>query len=135
MTPTEVTAVGGLVLSLIALVVLPVVFHRQTARQLKAQSEREEVKEQAKQDAAKAASDVVSWDGINRALQRTAQDAEIVHQKRITQLREDFAAETARLKQQTDYDLDRANARIRELAAQVESLERRLGAADSSSQQ
>jgi muconolactone delta-isomerase len=134
---TELTGVGALLVSVIVAIVLPVLFKKQTANQLKAQEEAlakrlvaqqeiADIKERAKQDAAKAASDVVSWDGINRALRATGQEASAAHQEQIVRLREEFAAETARLKRHTDYDLDRAHERIRELAGQVEKLEQRL---------
>jgi hypothetical protein len=136
-SPIELTAIGALLVSVLSAVVLPLLFKQQTAkqlkiereetaRQLKGQDEKAAIKEQAKQDAAKTAGDVVSWEGMNRALRATAQEASAAHQEQIARLREDFAAETARLKRQNDYDLDRANKKIGELADQVQTLERRL---------
>jgi hypothetical protein len=136
-TPTELTAIGGLLVSVIVAIVLPVWFRRQTANQLKAkdaedakklkvQEDIAEIKKQAERDAAAAAGQTVSWEKINQALRITAREERAAHGERLVELRDAFVAETERLRRQTDHDLDRAKEEIRRLADQVQALTQRL---------
>jgi hypothetical protein len=125
-TPADVTGIGGLILSLIALVVLPLVFKQQAAKQLREREEREQIKEAAQRDAATAAGETVSWEKINQRLAITLQEERAAHQQRIAELRESFAAEVERTKRRTDEDLDRAMAEIARLVKHVRMLEGRV---------
>jgi type II secretory pathway pseudopilin PulG len=139
MTPTELTAIGGFVLSLVALVILPLWFRRQARKQAELAEERQQakdeeleerqrIKEQAALDAKIAEGEVVSWEKINQRLTITAQEERAAHQIRLAELRETFAEEVMRTKRQTDYELDRAKQEINRLSDRVEELNRQITA-------
>jgi type II secretory pathway pseudopilin PulG len=123
---SELTSVGALVVSVIAAVVLPIVFRRQAAKQVKALEERERVKADAVRDAALAADEAVSWEKINRALAATIAEERAANREKLAELRETFTAENERSKRLTDNDLDRAKAEIARLAAHIRELEDRI---------
>jgi len=136
-SPTELTSIGALVVAAVSAIVLPIVFKRQTTKQLKA--EREEtakqaarqqeittIREQAQRDAAATAGDTVTWEKMNRALATTAAEERAAHQERILELRTSFTVETERLKRQTDHEMDRAKEEIGRLSVQVQQLTQRL---------
>jgi hypothetical protein len=136
-TPTELTIIVGLVVTAISSIALPMWFRRQTdnqlkakdekdAKKLKAQEELAEIKKRAERDAAAAVNETVSWEKINQALRTTAREERAAHGERLSELREAFAAETDRLRRQTDRDLDRANDEIRRLGEQVQALTRQI---------
>lgn len=126
MSPTELTAIGSLVLTAIVAVVLPLVFRRQTAKQLREVQEKEEMKEAAEQKAALDAGEIVSWEKINRALAATVQEERAANREKLVELREMFTAEAERLKRLTDLDLDRAKAEISRLSDAIRLLEDKL---------
>lgn len=137
MSPTEFTAIGGFVLSVVALLILPLWFRRQTRKQaLEAEAkqrikeeeaeERQRIKEQAIVEARTAEGDVVSWEKINQRLTITAQEERAAHQTRLAELRETFTEEVQRTKRQTDYELDRAKQEIGRLTDRVEELTRQI---------
>lgn len=130
MSPTELTAIGGFVLSLVALVILPLWFRRQTRRQTaeaeEKAAEKERIQEKAEREAKTAEGEVVSWEKINQRLTITAQEERAAHQMRLSELRESFADEVQRTKRQSDYELDRAKQEIGRLADRVEELTRQI---------
>lgn len=126
MSPTELTAIGGFGLSLIALVVLPLVFRRQSAKQAARLEEKQEIKEAAARDAALAVDEKVSWEGINRALAATVQEERAANREKLAELRDQFTAEAERMKRLTDNDLERARAEIDRLGSQIRTLEDRI---------
>ena len=139
MSPTELTSIGALIVATLSALVLPLVFKRQTTKQLAV--EREEaaertarqqeiatIREQAQRDAAATAGDTVTWASMNRALATTVQEERAAHQQRILELRTNFTDETERLKRQTDHELDRAKKEISKLSTEVQQLTRRLAA-------
>jgi type II secretory pathway pseudopilin PulG len=134
MTPTELTAIGGFVLSLIALIILPLWFRRQTRKQTEAVAEKQAIREQAERDAKTAEGEVVSWEKINQRLTATAESERAAHQMRLAELRESFAEEVMRTKRQSDYELDRAKQEIGRLADRVEELTRQILALGSKSE-
>lgn len=126
LSPTELTSIGGLLLSVIALVVLPLVFKRQAAKQVAELQEKEEIKENAVRDAALAVDESVSWEKINRALAATVQEERAANRERLVELREQFTAEAERMRRLTDDDMGRAKAEIGRLADQIRTLEDRI---------
>lgn len=143
MSSTNLTAIGGLVLSLIALVILPLWFKRQARKQTedaeRKAAEKEQIKEKAERDAKLAEGEVVSWEKINERLTVTAQEERAAHRERLAELREFYAEETirtkrqtdeevTRIKRQTDYERDRDRAEINRLSERVEELTRQINA-------
>lgn len=126
MSPTELTSIAGVFLSAVALVVLPLVFRRQTARQVSAAAEKQEIREDALRDASLAVEETVSWERINRALAATVQEERAANRERLVELREAFTAEAERMKRLTDTDLERARAEVERLGVLVRGLEAEL---------
>jgi hypothetical protein len=131
--PSNLTSIGAFLVSAIALVVLPLVFRRQAAKQVQALQERERIKADAQRDAALEANEAVSWEKINKALADTIAVERAANREKLAELREQFTAEAERLKRLTDNDLDRAKAEIagakaevNRLAAQIRDLESRI---------
>jgi uncharacterized membrane protein YraQ (UPF0718 family) len=125
-TPATLTAIAGVVVSLIAVVVLPLVFRRQAAKQVKELENREAIKEAAHRDAALKVEESVSWEKINRALAATVQEERAANRERLVEQREEFNRELERVKRLTDDDLGRAKAEIERLAGQIRALEHRI---------
>jgi gas vesicle protein len=119
MTPSDLTSIGALVVSVTSVLVLPLVFRRQSAK-------RERIKEDARRDAALASEETVSWEKINQALAATIATERVANREKLAELRESFQAETERLKRLTDNELDRAKAEIDRLATQIRDLESRI---------
>jgi guanylate kinase len=126
MNPSELTSLGALAVSAIALIVLPIAFKRQGQRQVRELQEREQIKADALRDAAMVIDNSVSWEKINRALAATITEERAANRERLAELRDEFNAETARQKKLTDNDLDRAKAEIARLANQIRQLEDRV---------
>lgn len=129
MTPTEITLMLGLVVTLLSSVGVPLYLRRQAARQ--AATERK-----IAAMAAEKAGEALTWEKINQAIARerdaltvALKEAVIEHRTAIVELRKFFAEEADRIKQRTDYDLDRANLRIRQLGEEVSGLIQRQSTA------
>jgi poly-D-alanine transfer protein DltD len=136
-TPIEMTSIASVLVTFAAVVILPIWFKRQSAKQAaiqardleareKVQRELAEAREKARQDVKQAELDTVSWEKMNQALSTTVQAERADHRERIAELRELFAADTARLREQTDRELDRARKEIRDLSDRVQMLTQRL---------
>lgn len=134
MSTAELTGITGVLLSAIALVILPLWFKRQTRKQSEQVAEKQAIKEQAERDAKSAEGEVVSWEKINQRLTATAESERAAHQMRLAELRESFADEVQRTKRQSDYELDRAKQEINRLADRVEELTRQIIALGSKSE-
>jgi type II secretory pathway pseudopilin PulG len=124
--PALLTLVATVVVPVIAVIVMPFLSKRQTARLLREAAEREQIKEDARRDAQAAEGEVVSWEKINQRLTVTAQEERAAHQMRLAELRESFAEEVQRTKRQTDYEMDRAKQEIHRLSDRVDELTRQI---------
>jgi hypothetical protein len=129
-SPTELTFYLALLVTFMASVGVPLWVLRRNTAQAKAERE-------AKAATDAAAGETISWEAINRALidQRDRLDialkeAAVEHRQALQDMRDSFVEEAARLKQRTDADQDRAHAKIEQLAAEINSLYRRLAMSD-----
>lgn len=137
MNATTLTAIGGIVVPLLVLGMVPILLQRQTrkreaalaaklAERDAAAAEKLEIKERAERDAQAAAGDIVSWEKITAALSATVQEERAANRERLVEQREQFTAEMERLRRLTDDDMGRAKAEIARLADQIRALEERL---------
>lgn len=126
MSPANLTAIGGIVVPLLVLGMVPILLSRQSRKRDEELAERQEIRDQAERDAKAAAGDIVSWEKVTQTLSATVQQERAEFRERLVELREMFTAEADRLKRLTDMDLDRVKAENSRLAEQVRRLEERL---------
>jgi response regulator RpfG family c-di-GMP phosphodiesterase len=125
-SPANLTAIGGIVVPLLVLGMVPILLSRQSRKRDEELAERQEIRDQAERDAKAAAGDIVSWEKVTQTLSATVQQERAEFRERLVELREMFTAEADRLKRLTDMDLDRVKAENSRLAEQVRRLEERL---------
>lgn len=126
MNPAEITALAGVVVSLITAVVVPVYLVRRG--DAKAAQERVEAARLAA-----AAGSEVSWEAINRVivkerddLRKELKDATVLYADQLREVRLQLTQDSDELTRRHDYALSRANERIGQLSEEVDRLYRRL---------